>query len=78
MRAQTGLWWPLERAPAFDEIERAIRAGELGLCVTGLVEGARALLAQRWVERGAGRFLLVASDDAAVDAALDRIRRIAW
>jgi len=62
-----GLWGPLVDARAFDELQQWLSRGEPGLCVTGMVEGARALTLGLAATRG-NRLLVVVPDDTAVAA----------
>jgi transcription-repair coupling factor (superfamily II helicase) len=62
------LWAPLTRAAFFAPLEQALGQGATGACLTGLVEGSRGLLLDLLVARGAGPFLLVVPDDAALEA----------
>ncbi|HXV76070.1 MAG TPA: CarD family transcriptional regulator, partial [Candidatus Polarisedimenticolaceae bacterium] len=67
MASDLALWSPLTRAPFFEQLERRSAAGE-PLCLTGLVEGSRALVLSLWVARGGGPLILVVPDDSALAA----------
>ena len=68
MTLPSALWDPLLRAPFFSELESRFKKGERGLCLTGLVEGSRALVLSLLAIRAARPLVLVLPDDAAVDA----------
>jgi len=60
-------WSPVTGAPFFRELERSLLARE-SVCLTGLVEGARALVLALLARRGAGPLVLVVPDDGALEA----------
>jgi len=62
------LWDPLLDAPFLRDLLRRIGEGQRGLCLSGLVVGARALVTSLLVARGGRPVLLVVPDDAAVEA----------
>ena len=62
------LWAPLTGASFFAPLEQALRDGDRGSCLTGLVEGSRALLLNLLTARAAGPFLVVVPDDSALEA----------
>jgi len=62
------LWAPLTGAPFFAPLEQSLRDGDRGGCLTGLVEGSRALLLNLLAARAAGPFLVVVPDDSALEA----------
>jgi transcription-repair coupling factor (superfamily II helicase) len=62
------LWAPLYRAPFFEALEKRIADGSKGLCLTGLVEGARALVLSLLSARTARPLLLVLPEDNALAA----------
>jgi len=62
------LWAPVLRAPFFEDLEREIRNGGSGLCLSGLVEGSRALVLGLLAARGVGGLLVVVPNDTAVEA----------
>jgi transcription-repair coupling factor (superfamily II helicase) len=66
--AEPTLWQPLYEAPLFGELERRLGADERGLCLSGLVAGSRALVVALAVARTGRPALLVAQDDAAIEA----------
>ncbi len=67
MSAGLSLFAPLLGAPAFRELERRVAAGERGVAVSGLVEGARALALTLLAARTGRRLLVAVPDDAAVE-----------
>jgi transcription-repair coupling factor (superfamily II helicase) len=64
------LWDPLLRAPFFVDLGRRLDQGEKGLSVTGLTEGARALVLGLLAASRGQRLALVLPDDTAVAAYL--------
>ena len=66
--ASLGLWTPVLDAPFFRDLERRLQQGEGGLCLTGLVEGARALVLTLLAERAGRPLMLVVPGDGALDA----------
>ena len=68
MSAGLSLFAPLLGTPAFRELERRVAAGERGVAVSGLVEGARALALTLLAAATRRRALVVAADDAGVEA----------
>ena len=62
------LWDPLLEAPFFEELGRRMADGEQGLCVTGLTEGARALVLALLGAAHGQRLAVVLPDDTAVQA----------
>ena len=63
-----GLWRPLLASAAFEELERRLRAEERGLCLSGLVEGARSLTLSLLSARLDRPLFVVVPDDSAVEA----------
>jgi len=63
---EQALWDPLLGAPFFDELVRRVRAREPGLCLSGLVESARALALALLASRSGRRLMLVVPDAAAM------------
>jgi transcription-repair coupling factor (superfamily II helicase) len=68
MAGEQPLWAPLFRAPFFEALERRINNGSKGLCLSGLVEGARALVLSLLSARTEKALLLVLPDDNALEA----------
>jgi len=68
MTLRSTLWEPLLAAPFFSELEQRIANGDRGLCLTGLVEGSRALVVSLLAARVGKPLVLVLPDDAAVDS----------
>ncbi|MCP3982004.1 MAG: transcription-repair coupling factor [bacterium] len=67
MKTNSQLWKPLIDSPYFGELERRLSAGESGVCLSGLVEGSRALVLALLAARGR-KLMLVLPDDNAVEA----------
>src|SRR6185436_960699 len=67
MSADLTLFAPLLDAPAYHELEAAVRAGVPGHTLSGLVPGARALVLTLLAARTGARFLVVVPDDRALD-----------
>ncbi len=61
------LWRPVLRAPFFTDLEARLERGERGVCIAGLVDGARALVPVLLAARGDRPLMLVVPDDAALD-----------
>jgi transcription-repair coupling factor (superfamily II helicase) len=61
-------WGSLLRSPFFNELEQRVARAERGLCLTGLVEGSRALILTLLAGRAGRPILLVLPDDTAVEA----------
>jgi transcription-repair coupling factor (superfamily II helicase) len=68
MASELTLWRPLIEAPFLADLDRRLSRGESGLCLTGLVEGSRALVLALLGALGRHRFTLVVADDAAVES----------
>jgi transcription-repair coupling factor (superfamily II helicase) len=62
------LWSPLLRAPFFERLEDRVAGDETGFCITGLVEGARALVLGLLGARSGKPLLVVLPDAAALEA----------
>ncbi len=62
------LWAPLVEDPQFRDVARALADGEGAWCVRGLVDAARAVVAQLWIACSGRGMLLVVPDDAALEA----------
>jgi len=60
------LWDPLLSAAFFEDLGRRLDQGEKGLCVTGLTEGARALLLGLLAAARGQRLAVILPDDTAV------------
>jgi transcription-repair coupling factor (superfamily II helicase) len=68
MSADRSLWTPILEAPFFERVERCLRGDERPLCLSGLVEGSRALVLSLLAGRTGRPLMLVVPDDAALDA----------
>jgi transcription-repair coupling factor (superfamily II helicase) len=68
MPGDHALWSPLSRTPFFNTLERSLEEGARGLRLTGLVEGARALVLHLLALRTGKALLLVLPDDNALEA----------
>jgi len=68
MGAELSIWAPLLRAPVFRELEREIETGSGGVCLTGLVDGARALVLSLLRARTQRGIVCVLADDSTVSA----------
>jgi transcription-repair coupling factor (superfamily II helicase) len=66
--ADLALWEPLVQSPFFQAVAAAVRRGETGLALHGLVAGARALLLDLLVAATGRPLLAVVPDDTALEA----------
>ena len=60
-------WRPLLAAPFFETLRRRLEDGGGGTCVSGLVEGARALVLTALSRVSSTKILLVVPEDATLD-----------